>query len=67
MSDECEFLSKCGFFQNFSGNSETVKEGWIKIFCKDKDKSETCKRSQIRRETGIAPPDNMTPTGKLLV
>lgn len=66
MSDECELLDDCGFFKNFKGNTETVKQGWIRMYCKNKEKSETCKRKEYRKKTGKTPPDNMSPTGKLL-
>ena len=66
MSETCELLSKCGFFKNFKGNSEVVKQGWIRNFCESKDKSERCKRKEIRKATGQPPADNMAPTGKLL-
>jgi len=30
MSEEkCELLEKCGFFLNFKGNSDVIKNGWI--------------------------------------
>ena len=66
MSTPCELLPNCGFFNNFSGNSEVVKAGWIRNFCEDIEKSNQCARKKIRMETGSPPPDNMSPTGKLL-
>jgi len=66
MSEKCELLDKCGFFLNFKGNSEVVKQGWIKMFCNDLGKSEKCERKKIRSQTGKPPADNMTPTGKML-
>ncbi|MBF0378123.1 MAG: hypothetical protein HQK72_11655 [Desulfamplus sp.] len=66
MSENCELMEKCGFFLNFKGNSEAIKEGWISMFCKDQTKSEKCQRKIIRKKTGKPPADNMTPTGKLL-
>ena len=66
MSEKCELLNTCGFFINFRGNTEVVKQGWIKMFCESKDKSERCKRKEIRKQTGKPPVDNMTPTGKML-
>ncbi len=64
--ETCELLSKCGFFNNYKGNSETIKQGWIKMFCEDKAKSERCERKKIRQATGKPPADNMSPTGKVL-
>ncbi|OQC47101.1 MAG: hypothetical protein BWX58_01717 [Deltaproteobacteria bacterium ADurb.Bin026] len=66
MSEKCELLNTCGFFINFRGNTEVVKQGWIKMFCESKEKSEKCKRKEIRKQTGKPPVDNMTPTGKML-
>jgi hypothetical protein len=66
MTGVCENLVTCGFFNNFKGNSETVKRGWIAFFCENIGNSEICERKKIKRETGKPPADNMAPTGKLL-
>jgi hypothetical protein len=66
MVQQCESLAKCGFFNNYKGNSEVVKEGWISLFCESWEKSEKCERKKIRKQTGKPPIDNMTPTGKIL-
>jgi len=36
MSEKCELLDNCGFFNNYKGNSEVVKNGWIRMFCKSR-------------------------------
>ncbi|MCK4893122.1 MAG: hypothetical protein KAT07_04100 [Calditrichia bacterium] len=64
--EKCELLEKCGFFLNYKGNTEVVINSWIRMFCENKEKSNKCKRKQIRKQTGKAPEDNMAPTGKLL-
>jgi hypothetical protein len=66
MEGQCEFLEKCRFLINYKGNSEVVKEGWIRLFCESREKSENCERKKIRKRTGQPPVDNMAPTGKLL-
>jgi hypothetical protein len=66
MPENCELLEKCGFFLNFNGNSEVVKNSWIKMFCHSKLKSTNCRRKEIRSQTGKPPADNMAPTGRLL-
>lgn len=66
MSEKCELLEKCGFFINFNGNVDVVKEGWIRAFCENHEKSEQCERKKIRKQTGMPPVDNMAPTGRLL-
>jgi hypothetical protein len=65
MSESCEFLDHCGFFINFRGNVEVVKNGWIRMYCSDIEKSDKCERKKIRKSTGSSPPDNMSPTGVL--
>lgn len=67
MPGECEFLEKCGFFLNYRGNTEVVKQGWIKLFCEDQEKSEQCERKKYRLRTGEPPADNMSPTGDMLL
>jgi hypothetical protein len=66
MSQQCELLAKCGFFANYKGNTDVVREGWIRMYCESAEKSARCERKKIRRETGQPPPDNMAPTGKML-
>lgn len=66
MLNQCELLEKCGFFLHFKGNSEVIKKGWTKSYCESKDKSEKCRRKEIRRSTGKPPVDNMAPTGTML-
>jgi hypothetical protein len=66
MSEQCELLDKCGFFLNYKANSEVIKEGWIRMFCENKEKAEKCERKKIRKQTGKPPADNMTPTGRML-
>jgi hypothetical protein len=66
MTEQCEFLEKCGFFQNYRGSTETIKAGWVKMFCESKEKSAECERKKVRQQTGQPPADNMCPTGKLL-
>lgn len=49
MEESCELLEKCGFFNNFKGNSEVIKAGWVRMFCQSKEKSERCKRKAYAR------------------
>jgi len=65
MTEKCERLVKCGFFNNFNGNTEVIKQGWVRMYCENKDKSEKCNRKMMSK-TGKTVPDNMTPTGKML-
>ena len=66
MSEKCESLDKCGFFLNYRGNSEVIKQGWIRLFCENQEEAEKCERKKVRKQTGKLPADNMTPTGDLL-
>jgi hypothetical protein len=66
MTEKCELIEKCGFFLNYKGNSESVKNGWTALYCENKEKSEKCERKKIRNATGKPPADNMTPTGKMV-
>jgi hypothetical protein len=63
---ECELLEKCGFFNKFKGNSEVVRQGWMRMFCEDKGKSDNCERKKMRKQTGKPPLDNMTPNGTII-
>ena len=65
--EKCELLDKCGFFKNYQGNTEVVKNAWIKMFCDDKQSSERCERKKYRKQNGKPPADNMAPTGKMLL
>lgn len=55
MSEKCELLDKCGFFLNFKANTEVIKQGWIRMFCENEEKSEKCERKKIRKQTGKPP------------
>jgi hypothetical protein len=66
MTQECELLQKCGFLADYRGNTEVIKAGWIQMYCSSLEKSETCERKKVRKRTGAPPPNNMTPSGKML-
>ncbi len=65
-SDGCDKLEICGFFKEYRGNSEVVKEAWIISFCNNYANSLQCKRKQYFASRGVAPQDNMSPTGRML-
>ena len=67
MAERCANLETCGFFKNFNANTEVVKNGWTKLYCEDKGRSDTCERKKLKAQTGQAPADNMAPTGRMLV
>lgn len=66
MLEPCENLAKCGFFINYKGNSEVIQNSWIRLYCRDKNRSVKCERKKIKQRTGKPPVDNMSPTGKIL-
>ena len=66
MSEKCEFIEQCGFFINYKGNTQVMKNGWIQLFCDNVEWSEKCERKNFRRRTGKPPADNMSPTGEML-
>ena len=47
MSEKCELLNTCGFFINFRGNTEVVKQGWIKMFCESKENQRSVKERKL--------------------
>ena len=67
MGEKCANLEKCGFFNNYRGNTEVVKNGWVRLYCEDKMRSDTCERKKIKAQTGKPPADNMAPTGRMLM
>ena len=66
MAETCPNLHNCGFFKNFGGNADVIKEGWKNMYCNNLQKSDACKRKQYKKLNGTPPPDNMAPTGKLI-
>jgi len=44
-------------------NTEVIKQGWVRMYCQSKEKSERCARKKIKRYTGVSPADNISPTG----
>ena len=66
MPDKCEHLEQCGFFRCFTNNLEVIKQGWIKLYCEDKETSELCERKKVTMQTGKSPADNMAPTGTFM-
>jgi len=63
---DCEKLVKCPFFEKFKEDEEVVKNGWIRMFCCSKDKSESCERKKYFKANGESPPPNMTPKGTFI-
>ena len=65
MSESCELIEACNFYNAFTGNREIRKKIWGSVFCWDMASSELCVRKKIRNDTGQPPPPNMSPLGKM--
>ncbi len=65
-NETCDKLEVCGFFKEYQGNAEVVKEAWIISFCKNVENSSLCKRKEYYDTHGVAPAINMSPTGRYL-
>jgi hypothetical protein len=63
---ECELLSKCGFFNKYQNSKQAACSGFIAMYCKG-PKMDVCKRKAYRTEHGTAPPDDMMPTGSMII
>ena len=59
--EDCELLKQCGFLIRYKGNTEEIKQIWMKNFCKNKLKSKDCERKKYKEKTGKTPPDHKTP------
>ncbi|HEX2965132.1 MAG TPA: hypothetical protein VHO84_05080 [Syntrophorhabdaceae bacterium] len=66
MKKNCELLDTCGFFKNFNQNAGVEERSWIRMYCESPITSDSCQRKLFRSKTGLAPADNMAPTGKIL-
>ncbi len=65
MGQECELLSKCGFFKKYSESKSLACRGFIQQYCKG-SMMEKCCRKQYRKEHGTPPSDDMMPSGQMV-
>lgn len=63
---ECELLSKCGFFNKYKSEKVSACKGFIAMYCKGPN-MDRCKRKEYRQKNGVAPPDDMMPTGSMVM
>lgn len=66
MPEPCEKLEKCCFLLGREDSLVSVTDGWLRLFCGSREKSEQCARKQYLTLYGTPPPDNMAPSGRLL-
>ena len=62
---DCEMLPKCGFFKKYQATKDLACKGFIRQFCKGTKMNE-CKRKEYRKMHGVAPSDDLLPTGVLI-
>ncbi len=62
----CELLDNCGFFKAYQESKNLACKGFMSEYCMG-DKMDQCRRKEYKMTHGIAPPDNMLPTGQWIV
>jgi len=63
--NDCELLPRCGFFAKYQSTSDLACRGFMSSFCRGPEQFD-CKRRQFRSQHGIAPDDDMLPTGQMM-
>ena len=63
--EECDLLSKCGFFRKYFQTKDLACKGFMALYCKG-PKMNDCKRKQYRQQNGRPPIDDMLPTGQMI-
>lgn len=66
MPNECERLNNCSFFKKHRDGKELACRGFIQQYCKGPKQAE-CKRKEYLAQHGSPPPDDMMPTGMMMV
>jgi hypothetical protein len=62
---ECYLLEKCGFFNKYKYSGEINCQEFIKKYCKG-ESMDDCERLIYRNLYGVAPSDDMMPTGAMM-
>lgn len=62
---QCELLDKCGFFRKYRDTLNLACRGFIKTYCEG-DKMDECARKKHRMKHGVAPDDDMMPSGQMM-
>jgi hypothetical protein len=65
MMKECYLLEKCGFFNKYNCSGEIDCQEYIEKYCRG-DMMIHCKRLQYRNRIGVAPSDDMMPSGAMM-
>lgn len=61
--DMCEKFEDCGFLKKYRDSYKKTCATLIEEYCNNREKSETCARKKIFKETGTPPEDDLMPNG----
>ena len=64
MSNKCELLTNCGFFNKYRPVNELACKWFVKEYCLG-IKMDECKRKEYRIQTGELPNDDLMPNGQV--
>ena len=62
---DCPNLAGCGFVKKYCESKSLAVKGFISQYCKG-DKQVECVRKQYKAKHGVAPPDEMMPSGGMM-
>lgn len=65
MAEECELLATCGFFKKYQATNDLACQDFIAKYCRGPQMAR-CGRKVYRDRHGMAPPDDMLPSGRML-
>lgn len=65
MEQKCAMLPTCGFFKKYQATRNMACKGFINKYCEGNLMNQ-CKRKEYRSIHGVAPSDNMLPTGLIM-
>jgi hypothetical protein len=65
--EPCKLLDVCPFHEKYKDAFQDRFKGWVKGFCSNKVRSETCARNIFCRKNDLMPPVNLTPCGEYVV
>lgn len=65
MSQKCQHLQNCGFFQKYQSGKNLTCKVFVMRFCEGTE-MENCKRKEYRMKHGNPPSDEMMPSGQMM-
>ena len=66
MEQECELLERCGLYRKYQPTNDLACSWFIDKYCSGLGITR-CRRKQFYTKYGIVPPDDMLPTGAVIV